>query len=655
MNSNTTPAVYWYKFPEYANLGDEITSFLLSRHYGVPFRHADRVEEADFVGAGSNLNEVFGKKNSGPRTRSLDVVGAGFMHPYLRVPEIQPVTIHSVRGYLSRALLPATSQDVLLGDPGLMASELLPARRAKKYDVGFISHVSRVDESSHVEGIAALGKTVISIDFRSTEIDEILATMTECRLIVAQSLHGLIFADSLQLPNVWLYDGPLHCGGEFKFYDYFSTVRRPFDQILDASSRFSWGDVERATFSIDASVLQEMKDQVDAAFQRATSSSTGPWAIGSAEHHFLLDEDRVTISNGRFKREAKRPLELRQVDFEEKFDSDSLFFSVYRENDGVRLDGPPLWNLLEIVKGASWWADGMEVESGRVRLSDRGHAQDSRVEVEASALHLNFDGEAHDINVGPSYLDIFEGRRAIYTKSKNNDLRWIREWAAFYHAIHGVDSVLLYDNGSDAYSARDVLEALKAVPGIEVAVVVSWPFKFGPQAGEFGAFDSDFFEYVVGSNAQHRFLGKAASVTHCDIDELVITCDGRPIHEHLEESKEGYMRYPGRLISGHLREPASEAGGFSFENFGYYDPEKEVATLKWSCIPGRLDPSVQWRTHAINGIHVEVSSKVLHRHFHAVSTGWKFPRGQQVEAVPDGYVVDDDLLAAMVKSGIASS
>lgn len=654
MSDATAPAVYWYRSANLPNLGDEVTRLLLERRYNRPFRHVGDVDEADFVGVGSNLNQVFGRPKSRDRTSPLSIVGAGFMHPFLRVPTLPSVTIHSVRGYLSRQLLPEAAQDVLLGDPGVLASELVLERGLKKHDIGFIPHISRIGDTDLAACVSALGEEVVVIDFRTDDIDATLKLMSECRTIVSQSLHGLIFADSLQLPNAWLYDKALHAGGAFKFYDYFSSVRRPFDLFVDPAEGVTPATLEKALFTIDSHVLQVLKDQIDAAFSAAFASEHGPWTVPAhAPKQVLVVDQRVALNRSALRREARRPLEMRQDDFDEKFDDDSLFFGAYREGEGVRLDGPPLWNLQDGIAQARWAADGVAVPTGKILLRDRGHAQDSRLELAASTLHLEFDEDSFDVEVGPSYLDLFEGRRVIYTKSKNNDLRWIREWASFYHAEHGVDGVLLYDNGSDAYSTQDVVDTLGAVPGIEAAAVVSWPFKFGPQAGEAGRFDSDFFEYVVGSNAQHRFLGRAASVTHCDIDELVMTEDGRPLHEHLEESPRGYLRYWGRVISGHLRVPVDEERGVSFENFGYYDPIKDLSTLKWSCIPGRLDASVQWRTHAIDGVSVRASTQLLHRHFHAVSTGWKFPRNQAKVPVPEGFEEDVALVSAMKRAGIA--
>ncbi|MEE1620758.1 hypothetical protein [Zafaria sp. J156] len=250
------------------------------------------------------------------------------------------------------------------------------------------------------------------------------------------------------------------------------------------------------------------------------------------------------------------------------------------------------------------------------------------------------------IPIGVSYVGAFDGLRAIYTKSKNNRLRWIRDWLTFHVEEHGVNAALIYDNGSTDYAPEDVLDLMTGVQGLEAGVVVSWPYKFGPQAGPSGRFDSDFFEYVVGSDAQRRFLGSSSGVIHADVDELVLTGDGRSVFEHLNDSKTGYLRYHGSVVEGTPTNTNFNQEDFSFQDFGYVDPQKALSTPKWSCLPGRLPSNVQWRTHSIHGMTTAIYSGVIHRHFYAVSTGWKFRRSATGLA-KDWWAIDQPIADAL--------
>lgn len=48
-----------------------------------------------------------------------------------------------------------------------------------------------------------------------------------CGYIASSSLHGLIFADSFQIPNMWFKIYDKLAGGDFKFNDYYSTTDLP--------------------------------------------------------------------------------------------------------------------------------------------------------------------------------------------------------------------------------------------------------------------------------------------------------------------------------------------------------------------------------------------------------------------------------------------
>jgi pyruvyltransferase len=56
-----------------------------------------------------------------------------------------------------------------------------------------------------------------SAEFVSKEI-------SKCRRVYSSSLHGLIVADSLGLPNVWIELSNKVIGDGFKFHDYNSSI-----------------------------------------------------------------------------------------------------------------------------------------------------------------------------------------------------------------------------------------------------------------------------------------------------------------------------------------------------------------------------------------------------------------------------------------------
>lgn len=351
-------------------------------------------------------------------------------------------------------------------------------------------------------------------------------------------------------------------------------------------------------------------------------------------------------------RRPSRKVEQQQGDYLEKFDARTLFYDVFAAADGVVLSGPPLLNLKETVFSATWAVDGRPPAA--VQLTDLDRTQHSRLNVEqaSGSLHLDIDGHQLRSRIGENHGDLFAGRKAIFTKSKNNQLDWIKDWAGFHAREHGVDAVLLYDNGSTDYRCEDVLAALAAVQELATIVVVDWPFPFGPQGGNWeglknAPWDSDYCEYGILEHARHRFLHQAEAVLHHDIDELVLASDSRPVFEHLRASGAAAISYQGRWI-----ETADFPGRDvpQFQDFRYFDIRKSQSTPKWAAIPGRMPDAVQWKTHRIDGVDMSATEQVVHRHFMGINSNWKRKRTGTMTVDPKYHAYDQQLAMTLERS-----
>jgi hypothetical protein len=56
---------------------------------------------------------------------------------------------------------------------------------------------------------------------------EVIRQIGRCRIVLSQSLHGLIVADAFNIPNLWIAPAQHMQGGDYKFMDYFSTLDAP--------------------------------------------------------------------------------------------------------------------------------------------------------------------------------------------------------------------------------------------------------------------------------------------------------------------------------------------------------------------------------------------------------------------------------------------
>lgn len=96
----------------YPNFGDEITSVILAEMFGVK-NQCSSIEDADLMGMGSVLDELFKSKSLYKRNKLLHVVGSGLIEPKIKpviwskrwnatrkLPDC--IKVHSVRGYLTK-------------------------------------------------------------------------------------------------------------------------------------------------------------------------------------------------------------------------------------------------------------------------------------------------------------------------------------------------------------------------------------------------------------------------------------------------------------------------------------------------------------------------------------------------------------------------
>ena len=250
------------------------------------------------------------------------------------------------------------------------------------------------------------------------------------------------------------------------------------------------------------------------------------------------------------RRNPARPPEHRQPGFDTQFDYRTVLYDCFWSPDRRRAVclGPPLFNLEPLVVAAVERAFGRKFFS---RCEIRHLDRNAQIWANSRAPRVAFNEDCFKqraVAVQPNHCEWFRGKRVLLTKSKNNDLTWIRDWATFYVANHGCNAVLFYDNASARYGTQEIHETLSSIAGLETVVVVGWPYRYGVNAGPSGMWDSDFGQYGVLEHARHRFLAWADAVVNADLDELVVTRSGESIFDLVRRSRTGYLEYPGIMI-----------------------------------------------------------------------------------------------------------
>jgi pyruvyltransferase len=128
----------------------------------------------------------------------------------------------AVRGSITRDLIGAP-KNTTLGDPGLLISDVIQYRQKKKYRLGFVPHYHDLaDYRLHILK-KRYKNDVCLINVLRSPI-RVSEDINRCENIISSSLHGLVVADSLGIPNRWAVMSDKVFGKGFKFRDYYSAM-----------------------------------------------------------------------------------------------------------------------------------------------------------------------------------------------------------------------------------------------------------------------------------------------------------------------------------------------------------------------------------------------------------------------------------------------
>jgi len=176
--------------------------------------HAN-IKKCDLIAAGSLLQ----RKKEWAWTHKLNVWGTGFIEESAKHKSKH--VYHAIRGRFSASLLSNHSITVF-GDPGLLADQLInPTQISKRYEIGIVPHYKDRDLPV-IKQLKSTHKGVKIIDvFQDPK--EVITQIAQCHAILSSSLHGLVTADSLDIPNIRIEFSHSIRGGDWKFNDYYSV------------------------------------------------------------------------------------------------------------------------------------------------------------------------------------------------------------------------------------------------------------------------------------------------------------------------------------------------------------------------------------------------------------------------------------------------
>lgn len=261
------------------NAGDLLNKDLVERLSGRQVV-CSKVHNADMMAIGGALvGAQYGKTVSRRlcqrmlgllyKKKPLYVWGSGFFKDdNHRGMSRSNLKVCALRGAKTRELLEqltGNSYDVPLADAGLLSNLYIQEVPEKEYEVGIIPHFSQKDEPGFQKLKSSFSSACI-IDIQQ-EPQRVIHQIAQCRYILSSSLHGLIFADGLGIPNLHILGETPLAGGSFKFEDYYSCYGLPHEPWSLERGIPSVKDI-KAGYKVPAEQVQKKQQQLLACFPK---------------------------------------------------------------------------------------------------------------------------------------------------------------------------------------------------------------------------------------------------------------------------------------------------------------------------------------------------------------------------------------------------
>lgn len=219
------------------NMGDQLNKLIMREVFGLEIVRRTPLT-CELSGIGSGLGQftysdkkwlACAEKITGRLFPETYIWGTGFIRYGIENPFYRS-NMHfcAVRGELSKKNIEkilGKKIDTVLGDGGILSSYILDHKVEKKHAVGIVAHYKEQNHPAFDKIADAFSNSIrISV---SRPPKQVIEEIAGCECIISSSLHGLIIADSLRIPNIHVKVSDAMLGDGFKFDDYYSSYGLP--------------------------------------------------------------------------------------------------------------------------------------------------------------------------------------------------------------------------------------------------------------------------------------------------------------------------------------------------------------------------------------------------------------------------------------------
>lgn len=328
----------------------------------------------------------------------------------------------------------------------------------------------------------------------------------------------------------------------------------------------------------------------------------------------------------------------------EAMDRETLWYDAFWHEGRVTVIGPPLNNLQGKFRRAEVRLDGVPVPLWRMRRYKRHFVAQFLAETAPQEIAVAMGGWTGQAPVSRAAPEMFEGLNTAFFFNRDNDLGWIRDHAAWHRQEHGLQALLVVDNGSTGYGPEEIEAALAPV-GLEQVLVVPAPFKYGPMGLKPFRRTEKYLQTAIFNVLRLRFFRKARAVLGCDIDELILRRGQDTVFDAARASRIGFVQVPGVWAYAE----AGRRGPWRHRDHLFTHQPPHRSPPKFCVAPDGPLGGCSWDIHGFERLpflRSRLHPGFVFMHCRGVSTAWK-SAGRLT--MPSGTVVNDEIAAAMAR------
>lgn len=219
------PLEFWF-FDAVPNFGDFMTPWLANHFTNRPVLNVRNLpsSEGAILGVGSIVQGLDINHKKAKVWGSGIISANNHLAVANKLKKAQLDYVYACRGELTKKFFSNYNFELsgILGDPGLLFGNLYNPKKTNSYKYAIIPHYI------HYQFFKDLNiENCVVVNVRD-ELTRVLDQIASAEKVISTSMHGLIIAQTYNIPWLHLYinDGRLLVGEEFKFEDFFSILER---------------------------------------------------------------------------------------------------------------------------------------------------------------------------------------------------------------------------------------------------------------------------------------------------------------------------------------------------------------------------------------------------------------------------------------------